>query len=92
MSEDNKTEIYPTLQDHINQDVLSANIDAFVKQTHNNAIENIGTGKIKLPFDDMLNTEDNELDVKNNFACFICKNMAIAPVMQCDECEMIFCS
>ena len=40
----------------------------------------------------MLNTEENELDVKNLFSCVICKNMAVAPIMQCDECEMLYCS
>jgi len=56
------------------------------------AIVNEGKASIKLPFDDVLNTEENELDIKNNFACVICKNMPFAPVMQCDECEFLYCS
>ena len=53
---------------------------------------NEGNSKIQLPFDDILNTEENELDIKNNFACVICKNIPFAPVMQCNECEFLYCS
>lgn len=40
----------------------------------------------------MIITEENELDVKNNFSCVICKNIPFAPVMQCEECEYLYCS
>lgn len=56
------------------------------------AMINEGKDKIKLPFDEILDTEDNELDIKTNFACVICKNMVFAPVMQCNECEYLYCS
>jgi hypothetical protein len=81
MDQANNIEAYPTLKDHISQDTFTSNVDKSVKTAQKNAVDNIGTGKIILPFDDLINSENNELDVKNNFVCLICKNMAVAPVM-----------
>lgn len=47
---------------------------------------------MRISFDDFINSENNELDVKKNFACVMCNNVVLAPVMQCDECEMVYCS
>merc|ERR1711881_155190 len=32
-----------------------------------------------------------ELQVKKNFRCLLCKNIPVAPVVQCTSCEQLYC-
>jgi len=45
-----------------------------------------------LMVDQIINPADQELNVKKNFACTVCGNLPFAPVMQCDECEHLYCN
>ena len=92
MDKVNKLQEYPTLTDHIDHQLLSKDVETFIKQAEKSMIENIGPGKIILPFDDLINLERSDIDIKSNFACMICKNVPLAPATQCDECEMLYCS
>ena len=33
----------------------------------------------------------DELNVKKNFCCSLCKSIPIAPVVQCKSCEVLYC-
>lgn len=32
-----------------------------------------------------------ELDLKQNFRCLICNQVPIAPIVQCQDCEVLYC-
>ena len=33
----------------------------------------------------------DEIDIKRNFKCLICKNIPIKPILSCKKCEGLYC-
>ena len=70
------------LTDHVKNLVLENEKQAFSQEKV----------KLNLLYEDLLNPAENELNTKNTLLCAICGNVPMAPIMQCEECECMYCN
>jgi len=75
----------------MNIEKLTKDINQRAEDTEKKAFENI---TIELKPEEIVNFKElnDELDISGKMLCASCGNIPIAPVKNCDKCEVLYCN